>query len=773
MMNDKSVKLTPPRWLKLLKWSSLLLSLLTILLVPAYIFWAIGKHDIQTNPVKSRQAGAPMPVKVYPVKVTTITEEIGASAEVQPSSFAHITSTLVGTRVKAVHVDVGDYVEEGQILFELDQTLLISALKSAEEQVNMTKAKLEEIKQTQSTQHEELVAAVKSAETNVEKTRAKLEELKQTQATGHEELVAAVKSAEAMVEKTKAKLEEVEKTQPTQHEELLANLKKAQDDVESNKAKLEELKQTQATGHEELVAAVKSAEATVEKTKAKLEEVEKTQPTNHEQLLANLKKAQDNVESTKAKLEQTKKTQPTRHDEWVAHLETTKASVISGKSTVQVSEAAVARQKQLTNQSVVSQAALEQAQNALDVARSNYVKSLEDHIIAQNNLKNEEITNKAELSSAEFNYSAALYDLKTVQTELKNEEVTNKADLTQAQSDYTTALEDLAKAQHALVNEEVVNRSALAAAQADYSTALLNLKTVEDSLKNEEFTNNSTLTQARSDYVTALENLLKAQDALKNEEVTNKSAMAQAENDYYTALENLLKSQNALKNEEVTSQADLTSAIFNYTTALQALAKARYDLDNSIVRSPIVGVITERNINPGEIIGGTGGTSLLVIGNIQPAMVVANVAEEKLTSVHLGQTAKVTLDSLPNEVLEGTIVKIEPNTNTDTRTFKAHIRVDNPNRILKPGLSAFARIQNSRTVPTVPKVAIVDSAGKASAFVVGTDSIAQLRYVKVGSAGDGLVEILSGINEGENVVTIGQTLLKDGDKVRIIKDVIN
>ena len=615
------------------------MGLLVVLAIPAFIFRFVRHNETATNPVKSRQASAPMPVKVYPVKVTTITEEIGASAEVQSSSFAHIASTLSGTKVKAVHVDVGDYVEEGQILFELDRTLLTHALKSAEDQVNMTKAKLEEVTQTQKTLHEELEAAVKSAEATVEKTRAKLEE--------------------------------VEKTQPTQHEELLANLKKAQDEVESNKAKLE----------------------------------------------------------------QTKKTQPTRHEEWVAQLESSKASVISNKSSVQVSEAALARQKNLTGQSIVSQSTLEQAQNALDIARSNYVKSLQDQVVAQNNLKNEEITNKAELGAAQSSYSTSLYDLKTVENSLKNEQLTNASELTQAGSDYTSALEALIKAQNALENEEVNNKAELSAAESSYSTSLYNLKIVENSLKNEELTNNSSLTQARSDYVSALESLIKA--------------------------------QHALQNELVTSQADLTSAISSYTSALQTLAKAQYDLDNATVRSPIVGVITERNVNPGEIIGATVGSSLLVIGNIQPVMVVADVAEEKLTSVHLGQTAKLTLDSLPNEVLEGSIVKIDPNVNKETRTFQAYIRVDNPNRVLRPGLSAFVRIQNSRIAPTVPKVAIVDSAGKSSAFVVDSDSIARLRYVKVGLAGDGLVEVLNGINEGENVVTIGQTMLKDGDKVRI------
>ena len=231
-----------------------------------------------------------------------------------------------------------------------------------------------------------------------------------------------------------------------------------------------------------------------------------------------------------------------------------------------------------------------------------------------------------------------------------------------------------------------------------------------------------------------------------------------------------LERVTALYNQKLLAKADLEAGQLSmdtaqaiYSASVAAEEKARLDLEiGTIIIAPIVSVVQERNINPGENV--KDGDSLFNLGRIDSVMVVANVAEEKIGNVRLGQTAEVVFDSFPNQVETGEIVKIDPITDPLTRTFKAYIKVANPDLKYKPGLSAYARIKYQRFALTIPAVAVITNAGQASVFVV-ENSRARLRPVKIEPAPFGRVAVVEGLKEGERVVYYGLLKLKDNDLV--------
>jgi len=95
------------------------------------------------------------------------------------------------------------------------------------------------------------------------------------------------------------------------------------------------------------------------------------------------------------------------------------------------------------------------------------------------------------------------------------------------------------------------------------------------------------------------------------------------------------------------------------------------------------------------------------------------------------------------------------------------VKITNPDLGLKPGLSGFVRIhRTAKDVPAVPSVAIINPSGdQASVFVVDNSGHANLRKVGLGIVVNAMTEIISGLTEGEKVVTVGQLYLKENDKV--------
>ena len=237
----------------------------------------------------------------------------------------------------------------------------------------------------------------------------------------------------------------------------------------------------------------------------------------------------------------------------------------------------------------------------------------------------------------------------------------------------------------------------------------------------------------------------------------------------YGRLLNLYNKNLIAKTELEKADEQVKEAQWEYSSAIRQLEKAMQDLNYTTVKSPITGIVLERPVNPGET--PKSDEPIVILGIIDNIFMMANVAENKISYIHLKQGADVIFDSFSNEVFKGEIVKIDPNTDPKTRTFIVYIKIPNNNLKLKPGLTGFARIKNYKMAVTVPSISVVNPVGEtATVFVVDSNSIAHIKRVKIGVSAGGLTEIVEGLKEGDKVITAGIEFLREGDKIKVMED---
>ncbi|MBI3810679.1 MAG: efflux RND transporter periplasmic adaptor subunit [Nitrospirae bacterium] len=228
----------------------------------------------------------------------------------------------------------------------------------------------------------------------------------------------------------------------------------------------------------------------------------------------------------------------------------------------------------------------------------------------------------------------------------------------------------------------------------------------------------------------------------------------------------ILNEQGVVAKSDVEqAQVQAATGKLNLASARQALIEAEIAYDHAVVKSPVNAILLDRYINPGENV--KVGDRLFTIGTIDRVFMVAHVGEEKIASVQIEQEGEVTLDSFPGEIFHGRVVKIDPTTDSKTRTFSAYIRMDNPTLRFKPGLTGFGRIRRLISTLVVPNTAIINPVGdRMTLYIVDGTGTAHLRSVRTGIVSDGMTQILEGLTEGERVVTVGQLYLRDNDRVQ-------
>ncbi|MDR2936508.1 MAG: efflux RND transporter periplasmic adaptor subunit [Rikenellaceae bacterium] len=188
---------------------------------------------------------------------------------------------------------------------------------------------------------------------------------------------------------------------------------------------------------------------------------------------------------------------------------------------------------------------------------------------------------------------------------------------------------------------------------------------------------------------------------------------------------------------------------------------------NTLLTSPISGVVTERNYDPGDVY--MPGKPILTVMQIDRVKVLVNVSESYFPEVKQGMPVDVKLDLYPGEAFPGKVTLVHPAIDAGTRTFTTEITIQNGNSKLRPGM--FARVTlhfGTADHVLVPDVAVQKQVGSNEryAFVV-TDGIARRRTLQVGRMIGNQYEILSGINDGEQVVVAGAQKLLDQSPVDV------
>ncbi|MCH8087615.1 MAG: efflux RND transporter periplasmic adaptor subunit, partial [Chloroflexi bacterium] len=141
-----------------------------------------------------------------------------------------------------------------------------------------------------------------------------------------------------------------------------------------------------------------------------------------------------------------------------------------------------------------------------------------------------------------------------------------------------------------------------------------------------------------------------------------------------------------------------------------------------------------------------------------------DIYEKDLAWVNTGKEVTIKVDSFPGEHFNGKVTYISDILDESTRTAKARVELDNLDYRLKPGMFATAKISTppaeATEVISIPSSAVQQIRGKPSAFVREDESSFELRELSLGPESEDFVEVISGLETGENVVTTGGFYLK-------------
>ncbi len=214
------------------------------------------------------------------------------------------------------------------------------------------------------------------------------------------------------------------------------------------------------------------------------------------------------------------------------------------------------------------------------------------------------------------------------------------------------------------------------------------------------------------------------------------------------------------------SQSDFETAELAYK-----LRKSNYEnvKENTILRSPINGYVSARNFDAGDMFSMA--APLFTVQQVVPVKLLVGISESEYTQVHKGDEVSLTVDALPGRTFGGKVERLYPTIDPATHTFKAEVTVKNTDRVLRPGMYARVTVNfGTRRSIIVPDQAVVKQEGTGTRFIYVLRSDGTVSYlpITVGRHIGQEYEVLSGLEDGMQVVVKGQAALKDGVKVNVL-----
>lgn len=227
-----------------------------------------------------------------------------------------------------------------------------------------------------------------------------------------------------------------------------------------------------------------------------------------------------------------------------------------------------------------------------------------------------------------------------------------------------------------------------------------------------------------------------------------------------------LKRRRKLYEGNVLSREELEQAETEFTVAETNLREAEVKYEHGIVVSPVAGVVNAVNVDPGEYV--SKGSAIANIVNVDQIKITFNVPEMDVRFLSKGQTAPVLFDAYPNEKWSGVVDFVAWKADPATRTFPVRIIVKNADGRIRPGMIARASFvrRDLSDIVSVPLFSVIDKGGERIAFVE-KDGVAEARTVTLGVIDGDRVQILAGLNVGENLIVAGQREVEDGVKVDV------
>jgi RND family efflux transporter MFP subunit len=222
----------------------------------------------------------------------------------------------------------------------------------------------------------------------------------------------------------------------------------------------------------------------------------------------------------------------------------------------------------------------------------------------------------------------------------------------------------------------------------------------------------------------------------------------------------------------VVSQQELQNAQSAYARAEADLQAVSTRFGETKIESPIDGVVSQRRLDPGALVGPNAGTgSILTVQRNDILRVFIPVNEKDAPSVKVGQAASAEFDALPGKKYVGKVVRMSPAYDPVSRTVDAEVHLANPGE-LRPGMYGRGTLVTAvhPAAVVVPVGAVQLSDGRYYAYVVQGDKARRVELV-VGVDGGNWFEVLGGLKAGDEIVTAGTDVLSDGSAIRAVRGV--
>lgn len=231
-------------------------------------------------------------------------------------------------------------------------------------------------------------------------------------------------------------------------------------------------------------------------------------------------------------------------------------------------------------------------------------------------------------------------------------------------------------------------------------------------------------------------------------------------NDLKNELDMKLIFSGAKREEVIQSKSGLTSAINTYK-------RAKLNYEYTKITAPFNSIVGDFDLVTGQRINA--GQKLCKLFNYATLKIDVGVLENDIPKIEKGSSAIIEIPSIPGEKFKGDVVYVSPFIDKETKTCKVTVQLKNTTNNIKPGMFAKVMLEtnNLKNRTLIPKEALLVRDKRTLVFTV-EDNLAKWKYIQIGQQNDQYIEILDGVNVGENVIVEGQYTLAHDARVKVI-----
>ncbi len=294
------------------------------------------------------------------------------------------------------------------------------------------------------------------------------------------------------------------------------------------------------------------------------------------------------------------------------------------------------------------------------------------------------------------------------------------------------------------------------------------------------YSNTATLEAVEeANIVSKVRGIIQEINVEEGDEVRTGQVIAKIEDDQYRIeaerakatldrMNNEFQRNKELFEKELISAEVYENSRFEYEAQKSAYELAELNYQHTSIKSPISGVISDRMVKKGNMIGTD--QQMFTVTDFDPIQAILHVPEHERSKIRKGQRTELLADAVPGTFFTGRVERISPTIDPTTGTFKVTIYMDQGQEELRPGMFGRVKIVYDTRVNTkmIPKAAIISEDETQSVFVI-KDSLAFRKIIRTGYINGINIEIIDGLEDGEIVVTTGQGSLTDSTKVNIVR----